>query len=58
MPKYDYRCNKCGKEYTIKATLSEKREPVCPYCNSVEAQRIYGIIGIQLKGGDWGKDSY
>ena len=36
MPTYDYRCDKCGKRFTVVQRISEHsgRSPACPKCRS------------------------
>ena len=36
MPTYDYRCDKCGKRFTVVQRISEHsgRAPACPKCKS------------------------
>jgi len=36
MPTYEYRCEKCGKRFTVVERISEHtgRGPACPKCGS------------------------
>ena len=36
MPTYEYRCEKCGKRFTVIERISEHtgRSPACPKCRS------------------------
>jgi putative FmdB family regulatory protein len=36
MPSYDYRCDKCGKTFTVVLTLEEHdaKKAACPKCKS------------------------
>ena len=36
MPTYDYRCNKCGKKFSLTLTIGEhdSKRVTCPKCKS------------------------
>ena len=44
MPTYDYRCEKCGKRYSIVQRISEHtgRGPACPKCGSRRVRQELG----------------
>ena len=44
MPTYDYRCEKCGKRFSIVQRISEHtgRSPACPKCKSRRARQVLG----------------
>lgn len=57
--KYQYKCDKCGKEYTVECKIAE-REEKAPTCCEEKAARVYnGLtrIGESFKG-NGGMGSY
>jgi putative FmdB family regulatory protein len=48
MPYYDLRCNKCRKEFNIKASIQQRtdRQINCPACSSNELETIYHSVNI------------
>lgn len=44
MPTYEYRCEKCGKEFSAVMTIAkhEKRGTKCPECKSKKLQQKLG----------------
>jgi len=42
MPTYDYRCEKCGKRFTVVQRISEHdgRAPACPKCKSRSTRQV------------------
>lgn len=48
MPRYDYRCQNCGKRSVIFQSYAEYgREQVkCPHCGSSELQRLIGRVRV------------
>lgn len=43
MPIYEYRCDDCGKEFSIKLSMTEheKGNIACPDCKSVKVVQHY-----------------
>jgi len=58
MPLYEYRCEECGKEFQIFATIAEYTGGInvsCPKCKSSKVARIIGrptVLGTTRKGSD------
>ena len=48
MPFYDLKCDSCGDEFNIKATMSEKEQKLikCPECGSNELSTVFKNINI------------
>ena len=48
MPRYDYRCQSCGKRSVIFQTYAEygRKKVKCPNCGSLELQRLIGRVRI------------
>ncbi len=49
MPVYEYRCNRCGREFEIRASIpeySKALEPVCPECGARECERLLSLAAI------------
>lgn len=56
MPAYDFRCNNCGKEFSlrfasIKAYETEAR--ICPNCQSQELDRIIRKVNVAAPSRDF-----
>ena len=51
MPFYDLRCEKCGKDYNISASVSDKSEKriPCPGCGSFDLKTIYKSAPAYIK---------
>lgn len=52
MPKYDYFCEKCQKNFEVYLTYEEKDKgkiPECPVCKSKQVSQIFSGIGIVSK---------
>jgi len=43
MPTYDYKCKKCGKEFSTMMTITEhdKAKPTCPGCGSKSVKQLF-----------------
>ena len=43
MPVYEYRCNKCGKNFELRRSIfaSSKDKAACPKCGSTDPERVY-----------------
>jgi len=43
MPTYDYECRKCGTEFRIDASISEKEKlkPTCTKCKSLDTFQLF-----------------
>jgi len=53
MPNYDLYCSKCDREYSIRATMTEKSEKriSCPDCGSHELETVFKTPPAYVKGG-------
>ena len=54
---YEYRCDSCGTEFEIKATIAEKTRGLrleCPNCGSVKATQIYTSMAVFPRSGSGG----
>ena len=42
MPTYEFKCRKCGEEFTLRERISEmgKRKVTCPKCKSGDVERL------------------
>ena len=42
MPTYDYKCEKCGKDFLLIRTVAEheSKTPFCPSCKSKKVVRV------------------
>jgi len=51
MPKYDYKCNKCGMTQEITREFGEDYEPTC--CQE-GMSRVWSATPAIFRGGGWG----
>ena len=51
MPKYDYKCNKCGMTQEITREFGEDYEPTC--CQE-SMSRLLSATPAIFRGGGWG----
>lgn len=54
---YAYRCEACGEQFTVRATLAEKERglyPHCPVCGSRDVAQEFGSVGVIRSGGGGG----
>lgn len=54
VPTYDFRCAKCGHEFSKKIPWEEKGQVTCPQCGSKELKEVFGFYGIFSKGSSSG----
>lgn len=64
MPKYKYKCEKCGGTFLLVQRISDKPEDSC-YLKSEDGSRCNGrvvrvpsVTGFSLKGSGWYRDGY
>lgn len=53
MPRYDFRCTECGKEFTATVPWAQKGEVRCPDCGAPTELRIssFAIGGVKASRG-------
>ena len=53
MPKYDLKCQTCGQEFNVSASIADKMEKriPCPECDSRELLSVFKSAPGYLKGG-------
>ena len=56
MPRYDFRCNKCGRQFEVSMSMKDREEAKieCLYCSSFDVSQIYSA-NVFLKGGSGSK---
>jgi len=52
MPVYEYRCEKCRKEFEIEQKISEEPIKKCPKCGG-KVTRLISNTSFVLKGSGW-----
>lgn len=57
MPIYEYYCLDCKAEFEF-LVLSEDEVPICPNCNSENAEKRVSASSFSLQGGGWASDGY
>jgi len=52
MPNYNLRCEDCGEESIIRATMTEKAEGrlACPGCGSAQLATVFKVAPAVVKG--------
>ncbi len=50
MPTYDYRCAACGRRLEAVQKFSDAPLTECPECHAQELRRVFGNVGVVLKG--------
>ena len=53
MPKYDYKCDKCGGQVEVTRAFDEDSQPMCTGCNSTMS-RVWSATPAIFRGGGWG----
>lgn len=54
---YAYRCEDCGEQFTMRATLAEKERGLsarCPLCGSRKAAQDFASVGVVRSGAGGG----
>lgn len=54
---YEYRCDRCGKVYDVRATVAEKSRGLkleCPACGSAQATQVYTSMTVLTRSGGGG----
>ena len=47
MPVYEYRCDKCGKNFDLFVrSVAQRREPKCPHCGSTKVKKAISLFGV------------
>ncbi|NLJ56426.1 MAG: zinc ribbon domain-containing protein [Firmicutes bacterium] len=41
MPTYEFLCKKCGKEFTVRTSISRRKEVKCTHCSSTDLQQKF-----------------
>ncbi|GAW93044.1 FmdB family zinc ribbon protein [Calderihabitans maritimus] len=53
MPSYDFRCEKCGHDFTVRVSWREKDKVKCPVCGSSSVKQLFTSFTL-LTGGSGG----
>ena len=48
VPNYEFRCRKCGADFTLALTLKEyeKKDVVCPTCKAADVERVFSTLQV------------
>jgi putative FmdB family regulatory protein len=57
MPTYEYRCDKCGREFEVSQRITDDPIETCAECGG-HVQRLIAATNFILKGGGWHKSDY
>jgi len=52
MPIYEYKCQKCGKEFEELQRITDPPLSSCPFCNG-PVTKLLSLSSFQLKGSGW-----
>jgi putative FmdB family regulatory protein len=46
MPTYEYRCDKCGKRFSMVHSISQhgRKRPACPKCKSAKVEQVFSAF--------------
>jgi putative FmdB family regulatory protein len=59
MPIFEQRCRKCGHQFEVLVSHSERNKiQPCRKCGHGQTVRVIGRSSFSLKGGGWYKDGY
>src|SRR5262245_66685154 len=58
MPIYEYRCDKCEREFEVEQRITDPPLGACPKCRSRKVRRLISQTSFVLKGGGWYSDLY
>jgi len=54
MPLYDFRCDRCGEIFEVRASIKEKEAgllPECPRCHNKQTRQVISTV-VLARGGD------
>ncbi|MGD2144251.1 MAG: zinc ribbon domain-containing protein [Anaerolineae bacterium] len=52
MPVYEYRCEKCGKDFDLFVrSAAQRNDPKCPQCGSPRVKKTVSLFGVGTAGG-------
>jgi putative FmdB family regulatory protein len=57
MPIYEYKCQKCGKEFEVFQGISDRPIEVCKYCGG-PVHKLMSLSTFHLKGSGWYATDY
>ena len=46
MPLYEYRCQECGQQVTLRRTFDATSSPCCPLCGSDDLTRLISRVSL------------
>ncbi|MCL2669554.1 MAG: zinc ribbon domain-containing protein [Syntrophaceae bacterium] len=52
MPIYEYKCNKCGKEFELFQRITDPAAKSCKFCKGSVRKKV-SLSSFQLKGSGW-----
>src|SRR5262245_23735413 len=58
MPIYEYRCDKCEREFEAEQRITDDPLRSCPHCRSRKVRRLISQTSFVLKGSGWYSDLY
>jgi putative FmdB family regulatory protein len=57
MPMYEYKCEKCSKQFELRQKFSDPPATDCPDCGGA-VTKLISTASFALKGGGWHNEGY
>jgi len=57
MPIYEYKCQKCGKQFDVLQSISDPELKSCKFCKG-KVQKLVSLSSFSLKGSGWYATDY
>lgn len=57
MPMYEYKCEKCSKQFELRQKFSDPPASECPDCGGA-VTKLISSAAFALKGGGWYNEGY
>ncbi len=54
MPIYEFRCQECGKKFTVLVRMSEREKVKCPACESKNITQVISACSFKVGGSSGG----
>jgi putative FmdB family regulatory protein len=57
MPIYEYKCQKCGRQYEVFQGISDPELKICKFCKG-KVHKLVSLSSFSLKGSGWYTTDY
>lgn len=48
MPAYDFKCEACGKEFSVRVTVEDRDKVTCPDCGKDSVRQTFSACNINI----------